>query len=194
LTVQNGRLVEVESFVDGRETIDFPAPVGALDTWHVGHPEPLMLSRSFPEAKTITNKATFNPPEVNGVIRSLGARVRELGGPVSGERRSIDAMESAAAEFLCRCKGVNHVPAEAALQVMVQGRKKGRLVKIFFSSAAMLAPATAIPASIGAMMLLHGSITAKGVLPPEQCVDPTDFIYEIITRRNVAKLNGWVED
>jgi saccharopine dehydrogenase-like NADP-dependent oxidoreductase len=194
LTVQNGRLVEVESFVDGRETIDFPAPVGALDTWHVGHPEPLMLSRSFPEAKTIANKATFNPPEVNGVIRSLGARVRELGGPVSGERRSIDAMESAAAEFLCRCKGVNHVPAEAALQVMVQGRKKGRLVKIFFSSAAMLAPATGIPASIGAMMLLHGSITAKGVLPPEQCVDPTDFIYEIITRRNVAKLNGWVED
>jgi hypothetical protein len=153
-----------------------------------------MLSRSFPEAKSITNKATFNPSEVNGVIRSLGARVRELGGPVSGERRSIDAMESAAAEFLCRCKGVNHAPAESALQVMVQGRKKGRLVKIFFSSAAMLAPATGIPASIGAMMLLHGSITAKGVLSPEQCVDPTDFIYEIITRRNVAKLNGWVDD
>lgn len=194
LTVQNGRLVEVESFVDGRETIDFPAPVGALDTWHVGHPEPLMLLRSFPEATSITNKATFNPPEVNGVIRSLGARVRELGGPVSGERRSIDAMESAAAEFLCRCKGVNHAPAEAALRVMVLGRKKGRLVKIFFSSAAMLAPATGIPASIGAMMLLHGRVTAKGVLPPEQCVDPTDFIYEIITRRDVAKLNGWVED
>jgi saccharopine dehydrogenase-like NADP-dependent oxidoreductase len=194
LTVQNGSLVEVESFVDGRETIDFPEPVGALDTWHVGHPEPLTLSRSFPEAKSITNKATFNPPEVNGVIRSLGAQVRELGGPVSRERRSIDAMESASAEFLRRCKGVTHAPAEAAMQVMVQGRKKGRLVRIFFSSAAMLAPATGIPASIGAMMLLNGGIAAKGVLPPEQCVDPTDFIYEIITRRNVAKLNGWVED
>ncbi len=194
LTVQNGRLVEIESFVDGRETIDFPAPVGPLDAWHVGHPEPLMLSRSFPEAKCIANKATFNPPEMNNVIRSLGARVREQGGPVSSDRRSLEAMESAAAEFLCRCRVAKNAPAEAALRVRVQGRKKGRLVRVFFTSAAMLAPATGIPASIGAMMLLQGRVTAKGVLPPEQCVDPTDFIYEIITRRNVARLNGWVED
>ena len=103
-------------------------------------------------------------------------------------------MESAASEFLCRCRVAKNAPAEAALRVRVQGRKKGRLVRVFFTSAAMLAPATGIPASIGAMMLLQGRVTAKGVLPPEQCVDPTDFIYEIITRRNVARLNGWVED
>lgn len=194
LTVRNGRLVEVESFVDGQEMIEFPAPVGALEVWHVGHPEPLMLARSFPETQNITNKATFNPPEVNGLIRQLGARVRDVGGPVSSERRSVEAMESAAAEFLCRCKNINNVPAEAALQVKVQGRKKGRLVRVFFSSAAMLAPATGIPASIGAIMALQGRITAKGVVSPEQCVDPTDFIYEIITRRDLGKLNGWVDD
>jgi lysine 6-dehydrogenase len=194
LTVEDGRIIEVESFVDGRETIDFPAPVGPLDVWHVGHPEPLMLKRSFPEAKRITDKATFNPPEVNGVLRSLGARVRELGGPVSREPRSICAMEAAAAEFLDCCKAFSRVPPEAALKVTVQGRKKGRPVRVCFSSAAMLAPATGIPAAIGAVMLLNGRVAAKGVLPPEQCVDATDFIYEIITRRNVSKLNGWVED
>ncbi len=194
LTVEDGRIREVESFVDGRETVDFPAPVGPLDTWHVGHPEPLMLKRSFPEARRIADKATFNPPAVNGLIRDLGARVRARGGPVSQEPRSICAMESAAAEFLSRCETFRDVPPEAALKVMVQGRKKGRLVRVCFSSAAMLAPATGIPAAIGALMLLNGRVAAKGVLPPEQCLDATDFIYEIITRRNVSRLNGWVED
>jgi lysine 6-dehydrogenase len=196
LTVCNGQLTEVESFVDGREIIDFPAPVGALAVWHVGHPEPLMLLRSFPEVKSIANKATFNPPAVNDHIRRLGSRVR-ASGPVSSQRGSVEAMESASAELINCCKdisGISSVPAEAALQVKVQGRKKGKPVRVFFSSAAMLAPATGIPASIGAIMALQGRITEKGVVPPEQCIDPTDFIYEIITRRDVGKLNGWVDD
>jgi lysine 6-dehydrogenase len=196
LTVFNGRLTEVESFVDGREIIDFPAPVGALDVWHVGHPEPLMLLRSFPKTQSITNKATFNPPAVNDLIRQLGARVR-ASGPVSSQRGSVEAMDLASGELLKCCKDISSssgVPAEAALQVKVQGRKKGKPVRVFFSSAAMLAPATGIPASIGAIMALQGRMLAKGVVPPEQCVDPTDFIYEIITRRDVGKLNGWVDD
>src|ERR1035437_6192630 len=61
LTWEGGRLVEFRSFVDGEETVDFPAPVGPLPVWHVGHPEPLMLSGSFPHASRITDKATFNP-------------------------------------------------------------------------------------------------------------------------------------
>jgi hypothetical protein len=42
-------------------------------------------------------------------------------------------------------------------------------------------------------MLAHEEIREKGVLPPEACINPQDFIYEIVNRRNVAKLNGWVE-
>jgi len=194
LTWEGGRLVEIQSFVDGEETVDFPAPVGPLPVWHVGHPEPLMLSGSFPQASRITDKATFNPREINASIRELGKQVRERGGPVGADPRSVAAMDEAAGELLQRCRAVEGVPREAALLVKVEGRKKGRSVRVFFSSAALLAPATGIPAAIGAIMLLEGKVTARGVLPPERCIDPTDFIYEIITRREVGKLNGWVDD
>jgi len=40
----------------------------------------------------------------------------------------------------------------------------------------------------------NNQINKKGVSPPENCVDPNQFIYEIVNRRNVAKLNGWIED
>lgn len=194
LTVEDGRLVEVASFVDGREAIDFPAPVGRQDVWHVGHPEPLMLSRSFPGARVVTDKATFNPPEINEAIRELGAWVRAVGGPDPLAPRALEVMEVAAAELLSRCGRVTGVPREAAMRICVVGRKKGRSVRVHFSSAAPLASATGVAASIGAVMLLCGDVSARGVLPPEQCVDPTDFIYEIITRRDLAKLNGWVDD
>jgi len=76
LTVENGRLVEVESFVDGRETVEFPEPVGPLEVFHVGHPEPITLLRTYPGLVTADDKASFNLPVVNSWIRNLGAMAR----------------------------------------------------------------------------------------------------------------------
>jgi saccharopine dehydrogenase-like NADP-dependent oxidoreductase len=194
LTYENGRMVEVRSFVDGRERIEFPPPVGPMDVFHVGHPEPIMLSRSFPGVHTVDDKATFNPPEINGLILRLGALVRQADGPLQVGGQAIEVMDFAAAYLRAQCKKTTGVPREAALHVTVKGLKKGRSKRVYFSSAGLLAAATGIPASIGAIMLAEGKITAKGVAPPEQCIEADDFLYEILTRRNVAKLNGWVED
>lgn len=192
LTVADGRLVEARSFVDGRERVEFPAPVGPLDVYHVGHPEPLMLFRSFPEARCIDDKATFNPSGINTLIRDLGERVRR--GRDSSGGGPPETVESAVALLREQCQRFADVPPEAALVVRVQGRRKGKAVRVFFSSCCRLAPATGIPASIGAIMLSQGRIRARGVLSPEQCIEADDFLYEILTRRDVAKLNGWVED
>jgi saccharopine dehydrogenase (NAD+, L-lysine-forming) len=194
LTYENGRMVEVQSFVDGKERIEFPPPVGPLDVYHVGHPEPIMLARSFPGVRTVDDKATFNPPEINELILQLGALVRQMDAPVSMGGQTIEVADFAASYLRARCKRTTGAPREAALLVQVKGEKKGKSKRIFFSSSGLLAPATGIPASIGAIMLSEGKITAKGVVPPEQCVEADDFLYEILTRRNVAKLNGWVED
>ena len=43
---------------------------------------------------------------------------------------------------------------------------------------------TAISAAIGAEMLARGDIKAKGVLPPEACIEPEPFIAEL-TKRNI---------
>ena len=194
LTYRNGKLDEIQSFRDGKERLEFPEPVGALDVYHIGHPEPVTLARSFPDAAVIDNKATFNPPLVNAEIVRLGNMVREGTGPHRIDGRDMDVMDTAASSLHRMCRNLGGVSKQAALRVNVKGRKKNKARSIFYSSVGGLAPATGIPASIGALMLAEGRVSAKGVLPPEECIEPSDFLYEILTRRNVAPLNGWVEE
>jgi saccharopine dehydrogenase-like NADP-dependent oxidoreductase len=193
LTYENGRLVEVRSFVDGKERIQFPDPVGALDVYHIGHPEPITMSRSFPAVKIADDKATFNPSLVNDWIVTLGKMAREADGPMLVKEQPVNPMDFAAAQFRAKCLSLKDVPKEGALRVMVGGRRAGRKKKVFFSSAGRIGQGTGIPASIGAQMLVAGKVRGPGVLAPEECIEPDEFISEVLSR-NIGKLNGWVEE
>jgi saccharopine dehydrogenase (NAD+, L-lysine-forming) len=153
-----------------------------------------MLARSFPGADVIDNKATFNPSSVNEEIVRWGAMLREGVGPNRIDGRDMEVLEKASLSLHHMCKGLEGVSKHAALRVRVKGLKKTKIRNIYFSSAGRLAPATGIPASIGALMLIDGKINVKGVKSPEQCIDPDEFLFEILTRRNVSTLNGWVDD
>lgn len=188
LTYQKGKFIEVQSFVDGKERIEFPEPVGEIDVYHVGHPEPIMLSRSFKEARIVNDKAAFYPPFVNDLILSLGKMVHEAGGPVKVGKTSIDPMDFAASYFHKKCKSLEGVSKEGALRVAVIGKKGQKTKKIIYSSSGMLSEGTGISASIGAQMLALGKIKGRGVLPPEECVDWHDFL-KIMISKGVGKLN-----
>jgi saccharopine dehydrogenase-like NADP-dependent oxidoreductase len=43
-------------------------------------------------------------------------------------------------------------------------------------------------------MVAQGKIAGVGVLAPEACIEPDEFLYELFQRRTVGKLNGWVEE
>lgn len=194
-TFADGKLVEIDSFVNGRETVEFPAPVGHIDVFHVGHPEPITLSRVFKGVRYVDNKASFNPPVVNQVIRNLGSLIRHANGnPIRVNGQMMDVMDFAAAYLHQTCKRMADVPYAGGIRVMVSGTKRGKTREVHFTSAGRIAQGTGIPASIGAIMLLQGKITAKGVIPPEACIEPNDFLFEILDRRNVAKLNGWIKE
>jgi saccharopine dehydrogenase (NAD+, L-lysine-forming) len=45
-----------------------------------------------------------------------------------------------------------------------------------FSGQNGLGEGTGIPAAIGVILLQQGKITTHGVLPPEACIDPADFL------------------
>ena len=93
LTYRDGKLVEVQLFIDGKERISFPEPVGAVDVYHVGHPEPITLSRCFKEAKIVDDKATFCPPFVNDLIVNLGKMALEAKAPIKVGKTWIYAMD-----------------------------------------------------------------------------------------------------
>jgi saccharopine dehydrogenase-like NADP-dependent oxidoreductase len=165
-----------------------------MDVFHVGHPEPLTLRRSFPSARVVDDKATFAPPAVNGMILRLGALAREAPGTLDVEGQHVDPMDFCAAYLRAWCKSLPGVRREGALRVQVKGRKGERTLAVSFSSAGLLATGTGIPAAIGVILLLEGRVTARGVLPPEDCLDPNEFLYELFHRRNAGKLNGWVDE
>ena len=193
LTYQGGKLLEVQSFVDGKERIEFPEPIGEMDVFHIGHPEPITLSRCFKGVQYVDDKASFNPPSVNDLILDLGRMVREAEGPIKIGKISIDPMDFAASYFHQKCKSMTGVPMEGGLRIRVDGLQGEMKKSVYFSSTAQIAQGTGIPASIGAIMLLNGHVDRKGVSPPEECIDPNLFIYESVNRRDVAKLNGWIE-
>ena len=193
-TVEDGRMIEVRPFVDGRERLEFPAPVGALDVFHIGHPEPITLARTFPEARHVCDKATFAPAVINDWIVSLGRLQREAPGPIEIDGQSVSAEDFAASYLRQKCKSIPGVPQDGALRVEVVGRVGRARRHVFFTSAGRIARGTGLPAAAGAIMVAQGKVPAKGVQPPEACLDATEFLYELFNRRNAGQLNGWVED
>jgi saccharopine dehydrogenase-like NADP-dependent oxidoreductase len=193
LTFRDGTMVEVQSFVDGRERIAFPEPVGEVDVFHIGHPEPITLARTFPGVRYADDKATFLPASINDLIVDLGRLVRESPEPILLDGRLVDPMDFAAAYFQRRCRRLS-VPKDGALRVEVLGWRDGRRRRAVFSTAGRISQGTGIPAAVGAVMVATGRLEGTGVLCPEAAIDAHEFLYELFTRRDVAKLNGWAED
>jgi lysine 6-dehydrogenase len=182
LTYQDGHFVEVQSFIDGKERIEFQEPVGPLDVYHVGHPEPITLSRCFKGAKVVNDKATFHPPFINDLILSLGKMVLEGDGPVKMGKASVDVMDFAAGYFQKKCRSLKGVRKEGALRVSVKGERDHKKKTIVYSSAGFIADGTGIPASIGAQMMVKGMVQGKGVMAPEECINWREFLKTIISR------------
>jgi saccharopine dehydrogenase (NAD+, L-lysine-forming) len=78
--------------------------------------------------------------------------------------------------------------------VVVKGKKDGRYQEYRFHMASRsqaLGEGTGIPAAMGTMLMVTGRVSGKGVMPPEACVNPLDFI-GLISR--VMKLDSRKED
>jgi len=76
-------------------------------------------------------------------------------------------------------KETNFGRQRGCMSVVIKGRKdsKPREVRVhLFSGESGLGEGTGMPAAIGVMLMMQGKITTHGVLPPEGCIDPNDFL------------------
>lgn len=71
---QKGRLVQVPAG-SGREAVLFPPPVGVVNCYHLGHPEPVALPGRFRSARTVTLKGGLSEQLLNELALWL-ARLR----------------------------------------------------------------------------------------------------------------------
>ena len=178
---EHGKMREVVPFRDGRELLQFPE-LGEVEVFHIGHPEPLTLSRYIPCVRYADNKATFLPPCVNDMIVELG-KVARSGRPVRVKGEDIDPMAFAATYLHQTCKAMTEVPKTAALRAEVRGELSGKCTRIIYSAAGRIGLGTGLPAAIGAYLVATGEIARAGVYPPEEGIDPETFFDEVMVRQ-----------
>ena len=187
---ENGQYKEVPP-LSGKETMMFPEPFGAQDQYYTIHSEAATFPISF------KNKGIKNVNWKEGGPGLLEIKMLVDVGLAGEEPLRMRDTEISPRQFLLRLldsknlmgcpEGVTPDDWEVT-RIIAIGKKDGKKLSrtmdaIFRSKAAWKATAgevsVGVPASIAAQMLARGDIKVKGVIPPENCIDPEPFMAEL---------------
>ncbi|HTY41140.1 MAG TPA: saccharopine dehydrogenase NADP-binding domain-containing protein [Thermoanaerobaculia bacterium] len=175
--------------MSGRETIEFPPPVGRAEALYTLHSEVAMFPRSFPNLREASFKVAFEPSftEKMRFLVELGFASREkIAGRLSPREVLLDlaARQAVPAGEPADCD---------ALRVELTGRQAGRTVARRADLSVLPHPVwkvsagsldTGVPLSIAGQLLASGTITTPGVLCPETAV-PGELFFEMLERREM---------
>jgi saccharopine dehydrogenase-like NADP-dependent oxidoreductase len=166
VVIQHGEPVEIEPLSDGG-TVDFGDPIGEAEAIHTLHSEMLTFGDSF-GCREASFRLSLAPP--------LLARLRELAGasPQEVERaaaETVPASASTVSVHLVEASGEGRSVRVRSVTTPVEGLGIGGSVM-----------STAAPAAATVRLLARGGIAARGVLPPERCIDPDAMFAELKNR------------
>ncbi len=182
----DGKLKYVKYFrEDGialRQTFDFPIVGKNIPLYPYPHPEQVTLPK-YIKVRQVTNKGSVLPIEyyeLTGNVCKLGLSSKE---PIQVGGKEVVPYDFAIAYIIRErdriLKRTKFGTQRGAMAVVVKGKKAGKREEYrvhMASEGSALGEGTGIPAAMGVILMDQGKVTAKGVLPPEACVDPKDFI------------------
>lgn len=197
----NGRLTYVKYFEpDGmalRQTFDFPVVGRDIPIYPYPHPEQVTLPR-YLRLRQVTNKGSVLPNEYYNLIRDLCGLGLAQTDPVEVRGHQVAPCDFAVAYILRERERIlretGFTRPCGCCSVVARGRKDGLSREYRFHMASRsqaLGEGTGIPAAMGVMLMAMGKISGKGVMPPEACVNPMDFV-NLISK--VMKLDEKRED
>ena len=195
IVFENGKFVEKPSFYelykDGQlETAEFPDPIGSSQLGYFPHIEPhtLPLYLADKDVKNVAVKGAFSKT----VIEKFGLLIDI--GLTSPEPVMINGAAVVPQEVLAAC--VANLPRETEVgkdygctRVVVTGEKDGR--RLEYTAEMFSGPYKGLNAvqhrtghapAIGARMIHRGTITRRGVYPPEVGVPAEEFLSELEKR------------
>ncbi len=181
---QQGQWVDVPAGSD-KEVIDFPEPVGRVEVFHSGHPEPITVPR-YISVKDVSCKGGIVPVWAGQeFIRFLSYGLGDAE-PIKVKGVSVVPREFTVSllESLLHRMGKDMIGGgqlTKVSRVIVKGKKEGRATSYTYDRIGNDWEA-GIALSIGAQMLASGGITEKGVFAPEGCVEPQEFFQELKKR------------
>ena len=177
----DGKLEYVEGG-SGEETAQFLDPLGVCEVRYVGHPQPLTIPRYIKGVKKVVIKGALIPPWVDTLIKE-----QKETGFLSSEPVDVKGVKVTPYDLTLKLwgaipEGRDNGPAASGLKVIVKGERGGNAVTYTADIVGRMAPGTGLPAAIAALMLDAGSVTEKGVVAPEGCIDPEKFLAELLKR------------
>ncbi len=189
LVIQDGELKHIES-MSGLEEIEFPEPFGMLEAFATSGGLSTLPELFAGRVKTLDYKTIRYPGhcEKFKTLLDLGFATREpmmVGGSVKTNREFFADLLGKKLDFGDK----DVVLARATITGTREGAEKVlayEFVDHYDETASITAMmrATAFPTSITAQMLANGTITERGVKPPEQCV-PGDALIDELGKRNL---------
>jgi lysine 6-dehydrogenase len=177
----NGALVHVEG---GTELTaeEFLEPLGTCHVRYVGHPQPLTIPKYIQGVKNVIIKGALIPLWVDELIKEqkdTGFLGKE---PIDIKGARVTPYDLALKLWETIPEGRDKGPQASGLKVIVKGEKDGKKITYTADMVGRMAPGTGLPASIAALMMEAGDVTAKGVVAPEGCIDPSKFLAAFLTR------------
>jgi lysine 6-dehydrogenase len=166
VVLSDGRPRELDPLTPGG-TVDFGEPIGSAETIHTLHSELRTFGESF-GCRDASFRLSLSP--------NLLAALREL---VDAPKQEVERRAAEAVAPSTRTTSVHLVDATAA----------GRRVRVRAVTEPMASwgfgggvVSTAAPAAAAVRLLARNAVDARGVLPPERCIEP-DTMFAELSRR-----------
>jgi lysine 6-dehydrogenase len=177
----DGKMVQVEGG-GGEEIEHFLEPLGECLISYVGHPQPITIPRYIKEVKTVVIKGALIPRWVDTLIKEQKKTGLLSNTPIEVKGTKVIPYDLALKLWDTIPKDRDNGPTASGLKVIVKGERKGKQVTYTADIVGRMAPGTGLPASIAALMMDAGEVTAKGVVAPEGCINPYKFLSELLKR------------
>jgi saccharopine dehydrogenase (NAD+, L-lysine-forming) len=180
--IRGGKRVYLEAFEE-EEEVDFGPPLGKAKVAPFGHPEIFTLPRVLPGIRNMTIKIGAYPVEVYETLKFLAQA-----GLAGTEPLKVKGRDVVPRDFLISLlMAGRHEPTEkedyvSSMIVEVKGKKDGSTIAVKYNLNGLMGPNTGIPCSVGAEWIVQGKIAKRGVVFPEECIDPEPFVDEVLSR------------
>jgi saccharopine dehydrogenase (NAD+, L-lysine-forming) len=181
----DGKYTTVDYFEeDGvalREEVDFHQ-IGRYICYPYPHPETITLP-NYIKCKRVTNLGCVLPPEYYQLTQDV-VRVGIIDeAPIDVNGQQVAPRDFAIAYVIKErdriLQETDFGEQRGCLKITIKGIEDGEFRQYNFQMSSIgqsMGEGTGIPAALGAILMHRGKITEKGVLPPEMCVNPIDFL------------------
>ncbi|MFW9788939.1 MAG: saccharopine dehydrogenase family protein [Candidatus Thorarchaeota archaeon] len=181
----NGEYTTVDYFEESgiklREEVDFHQ-IGTYTCYPYPHPETITLPKHI-KCKRVTNLGCVLPPEYYQLTQDV-VRAGMISENPIGVGGTLVAPRDFAISYIITereriLQETNFGVQRGCLKIRIKGIEDNEFRQYNFQMSSIgqsMGEGTGIPAAFGAILMNRGKITEKGVLPPEGCVKPLDFL------------------